>query len=98
MGQVRRVLRELASKKLNETQPGFGQQPKPSSGKLVGEPLSFDRQIGASATGRAKAQWGQRPRSLPPSKRGGHPELSEGAELVRSRAFRRVPITGARPS
>lgn len=41
MGQVRRVLRELANKKLNETQPGFGQQPKPSSGKLVGEPRSF---------------------------------------------------------
>ena len=48
---------------------------------LLGEPLSFDRQIGASATGRAKAQWGQRPRSLPPSERGGHPEQSAGVAV-----------------
>ncbi len=43
---------------------GVGAKGPGPGGSLAGEPLSFDRQTGARrATSRAKAQWGQSPRS-----------------------------------
>jgi len=61
-----------------------------SSGPLVGEPTSFDRQAGARrATGRAKARWGRSPRSDPV--KGAGTRVSKGV-LLRGHA---EPLRGS---